>query len=264
MAASVPAPTATVGAREFSKYTGVVTLGLAMMGGAVVLVAAAAAVAGQSLSDSAAILTIAVVASAVGAVAVWRFGMVGKIVGMVAVVAVMSQVFWVPAGLFSPTSFADFSSGVMFTIGFVYSFGWGIAGLVRHNRMETHATAGEARMVRGAVIVTALAMVVSGVIQVTSRTTVSASEAAAIGAVPVTMSDFAFSQGDYVIPAGQKTPMLLHNSDASTHNFILDKLGINETVSPGSQKLVQITAPAGTYQILCTLHPDMEATLTAK
>jgi plastocyanin len=152
----------------------------------------------------------------------------------------------------------------MFTIGFVYSFGWGIAGLVRHNRMETHATRGEARMVRGAVAVVALAMVASAVLQVTSRTTVDAAEAQAIGAVSVTQASFAFAQADYTIPARQKTPLLIHNSDASTHNFIIDKLGIEELVTPGSDKLVQITAPPGVYKILCTLHPDMEATLTAK
>ena len=261
MASSVAAPTSVAEGQAKSKYTGVVALGLALMGAAVVLLVVSGLIAGQSMSDEVQIFTIAVVAAAVGAVAVLRFGTIGKIVGLVATLVVLSQVFWLVFAMFQITSFADFSAGVMFTIGVVYSFGWGIAGLVRRNRMEVEPTRGETRMMRGALIVVVLAMVVSAIMQVTSRTTVDAAEAA--GATQVTQADLAFSPATYEVAADTPTKLLVHNSDALTHDFVIEELDVAELLSPGSQRLVEVTAPAGEYTVLCTLHPDMEATLTA-
>ena len=262
MATSVAAPTGVATGRETSKYTGVVALGLVLMGAAVVVIVAAGLMAGQSMGEEAATFTIAIVAAAVGAIAVWRFGTVGKIVGLLATLAVISQVFWLVFAMFQPTSFADFSGGVMFLIGVVYSLGWGIAGIVRRNRIETEPTRGETRMVRGALAVVVLAMILSGVLQITSQTSVDASAAA--GATPVSQTNLDFSPAAYEVAAGEPSSFLVHNSDAFTHNFVIEELDINELLSPGSERLIEVTAPAGEYKILCTLHPDMEATLTAK
>ena len=259
--ASIAAPTGVVTSREFSKYTGVVALGLALMGAAVVVVVAAGLIAGQSMGDDAQVFAIAFVAAAVGAVAVWRFGTIGKVVGLLATLVVLSQVFWLVFSMFQPTSFGDFSAGVMFFVGTVYSLGWGIAGLVRRNRMETAPTRGETRMIRGALVVVALAMVASAVLQVTSRTTVDA--AAAGGATKVTQSNFEFAPASYDVAAGTAS-FLVHNSDAFTHDFVVEALGVSELLTPGSEKLVEVTAKPGEYKILCTLHPDMEAALTVK
>ena len=263
MASSVAAPTGVVSRRETSKYTGVVALGLALMGAAVVLVVSAGLIAGQSLGEDTVLFAVAVVAAAVGSVAVVRFGTVGKVVGLVATLVVLSQVFWIVFSLFVPASFADFSAGTMFAVGTVYALGWGVAGLVRRNRPHDAATPGETRMVWIAVALVALAMVVSGVLQLTSRTTVDA--AAATGAVPVGIADFTFAPSTVEVTAGTPAKLLVHNSDAFGHDFQIEALDVNAgMITPGSEKLVEVTAPAGEYQILCTIHPDMEGTLLAQ
>ena len=104
-------------------------------------------------------------------------------------------------------------------------------------------------------------MVVSCVLQLTSRTI---ETAAAGAATQVTMSSFEFSPGEYQVAPDTATSFQVHNSDAFTHNFVIEALDVNTLVPPGSQKVVEVTAPAGDYEILCTLHPDMEAKLSAK
>ena len=52
---------------------------------------------------------------------------------------------------------------------------------------------------------------------------------------------------------------MVHNGDAFAHDFAIPALDVEPgLISPGSEKLVEVNAPAGQYLICCTLHSDSD------
>lgn len=256
MASSVAAPMPMTASRPRAAYTKVQVTGLVLMATAPLLTLVIGLATGMTLEGEGMFLAVAVVVPLIGAAVAWRFGLAGKIVGLVAAVLTALGTFWLAFGLMAPASFGDFVPAVLMAVGVVLAVGWGIAATraqVKHRHEEAPAE-GRVRTIAFAIV--ALAVLASAVLSFTSRATVDA--AAAAGAVPVTQKTFEFSQATYEVPAGQPATVLVHNSDGFVHDFAVPALGIEpQTILPGSEKLIEIgAADAGEYSIFCTLHSD--------
>jgi plastocyanin len=76
----------------------------------------------------------------------------------------------------------------------------------------------------------------------------------------VQLQDFAFSPTCIGAPAGMQ--LVLQNTGAAEHTFTINDTPIDQSVDPGAGAEVQLTGLApGTYPVICTLHPQMTATL---
>lgn len=258
MASTVAAPAGVSVGRPKSKYTRVAALGFAFMAAGMVLWIAAALIAGQHLGEEGFMFGGGALLAVIGAGVIRRFGTAGKAVAIVLALVPLVMMFWVAFSLFAPASFAEFSGALMFVVGGLSALGFSIASLVRRNAVMVEPAAGETRAMRVIIGVVALGVAMSAVVTVTGRTTVDA--AAAQGATPVEFSSFEFAESTYTVPAGD-TKMLVHNSDAFTHDFTIPALGLDPVViNPGSEQLVEFTADPGTYLLFCSLHSDVTDT----
>ena len=276
MATSVAAPASVAVGHPKTRYTRVAALGLLMMAATPVLFLVGGMLAGMDLGEVIAFMSGGIVVGLLGAGAIWRLGLLGRILGVVTSLVLTGALFWVAFGLGQPSSFLDFSGAAMFVVGFLMALPGSIASLIAHPRghVAVEATTGEHRIMRGALVVVAAAMVLSGVLTLTTRGSVDAASAA--GATPVVMQNFKFSPASYDGAAGENTKLLVHNSDAFMHNFAVPVLGIKAVnIPPGSEAVFTVTGDAGTYAIYCTLHSsdstkdipaedDMAALLTLK
>jgi len=76
----------------------------------------------------------------------------------------------------------------------------------------------------------------------------------------VQLQDFDFSPTCIGAPAG--TRLVLQNTGAAKHTFTVRNTSIDVSVDPGAGSEVQLTGIApGTYPVVCTIHPQMTATL---
>jgi plastocyanin len=76
----------------------------------------------------------------------------------------------------------------------------------------------------------------------------------------VDLKDYAFEPT--CIGAATGAQLVLQNTGAATHTFTVDGTSINQSVDAGAggEASLQGVAP-GTYHVVCTLHPQMTATL---
>lgn len=264
MAASIAGPSGNAHGLDKQRFTRVATVGFVMMAVGMIFWLVAAIVTNGGFDPTFSLVVGAAAGALIAAVVVWRFGTIGLAVGILLAVAIMVPLFWVAFSLFAIASFVEFSGAVLFVVGGFTALGCCVAGVVRRNRAVDPTSSGEPRAIKILLGVVALALVVSGVLDLTTETTVDA--ATAEGAVAVSMEDFDFDPAQYSLPAGEDASFLVHNSDVFTHDFGIEALGVEATfVTPGSDVLIPVAAPeAGEYTILCSLHPDMEARLTVE
>ncbi len=97
-----------------------------------------------------------------------------------------------------------------------------------------------------------------------------------------TMSDFAFSPGEFTIPAGQEITLHITHAGTMEHNFIVMKYGTDAgemfdeadkanvfwemDLQPGDSKTILFTAPEqpGTYQIICGMPGHLQSGMVGK
>ena len=78
----------------------------------------------------------------------------------------------------------------------------------------------------------------------------------------VQLQDFDFFPSCIGAPAG--THIVLQNTGSVPHTFTIKDTPIDQSVDPGAGADVQLTGlTAGTYAVVCTIHPQMTATLVA-
>lgn len=185
-----------------------------------------------------------------------RFGTWSKVLGIVLTVLIVLAGFWLAFGLSAIQSPADFVPGVLFVLGVGMSLTGGIQAIRARNRPAViGATPGEGRARLIAVTVVVLAVVVSVTVHLAGRQTVDA--AAAADATPVTMDAFEFATAEVTVAAGPDAALLVSNRDAFLHDLAIPSHDLAVTVTPGSQKLLDVTGlAAGTYTFYCTLHSD--------
>jgi plastocyanin len=76
----------------------------------------------------------------------------------------------------------------------------------------------------------------------------------------VQLQDYSFSPACIGAPVG--TRLVLQNTGATKHTFTISNTPVNETVDAGAGAEVTLTGLApGTYPVVCTIHPQMTATL---
>ena len=263
MASSVAAPTNVADAHPKAKWSRIAALGFLLMAGGLVLWIVGGLIYGQEMGEDGMFFGGGVLAALIGAGLVWKAGTVGKAIGAVLALLTMGSFFWVAFSLGGPAAFVEFSGAVMFVVGAFSALGYSIAAIVRRNDLHAEASRGESRAMRIILGVVVLAMVVSGVLNLTSRTTVDA--AAAAGAAQVTMSSFEFAPATLEATAGEGGQLVITNSDAFNHDFEIAELDIKTgLIGPGSQKLVELNAPAGEYFFRCTLHSDDDPATAGK
>ena len=259
MGASVAAPLEAAESRSRAVYTRLATMGLLLAAATPLFMIIAGLLAGQALTgEDLTYFGVTALIGLAGALLVWRFGRAGKIAGIVTSVLMGMALFWTMFGLAVPAAFADFVAGVMLPMGVVLGLGGSIAGLVagRRGDVQTHAGPRETRIMQAALGILALAVVVSGILSIMGRTSVS--EAAAAGATQVAMADMQFS-APLEVTAGEPARVVVHNGDAFLHDFTIPALGLEPVqVLPGSDQLIEFTAPAGTYTVYCTLHANLD------
>lgn len=263
MASSVAAPTSVAVEQGKSKWTRVAALGFLLVAAGMTLWIVGGLIAGQSLAGNMSFLSVGIIGGLLAAGAVWKLGTVGKAIGIVLGLLVMGAMFWVAFSLGAVSAFVEFSGAVMFVVGVFTGIGYSIAAIVRRNEVHAEATAGETRAMRIMLGLVALALVVSAILNFTSRTTVDA--AAATGATEVTMTNFEFAPATFEATAGEATQFVISNGDAFNHDFAIEALDIETgLIGPGSQKLVEVNAPAGEYFFRCTLHSDSDPATAGK
>jgi plastocyanin len=190
---------------------------------------------------------------AAAALVVRRFGSWGKLVGLAAAVAMVVTLHWTWSGVRSFPSFFDFMPGVLVVPGAIVAFFGCITGLLavrrgRRGRRLSSATGAARSATRVIVAAVALTTVVSGVLTVTSRSTVGATPTAA----SVDMKSFHFTHKIYRLRAG--SVVLVRNDDPFVHSFTVDALDVDKRTNPGDRVLVHIPSQTGTFILYCKLH----------
>jgi len=226
--------------------TRLASLGLAMAAAGPLLFAVVGLLYGFETGDLGFFLVTGVV-GVIGAVVVRRPALWAHIVGVLVAVLLGFMLWWTIFGLFSPNSVVDFTGGLLVVPGVILALVGSVMS-IRGRRAAGGPGTGERRAVQVVPAVVVALALVSLVLTLTARESVDAPA----DAVVVTMSDFEFDPEDVNVDGGGR--LLLRNDDPFLHTFNVDELGIEETFTPGSEKLVSIPAEPGTYVLYCEPH----------
>ena len=100
--------------------------------------------------------------------------------------------------------------------------------------------------------------------------------------IDFTMTDFAFSPGEFTIPAGQEITLHINHDGTVEHDFIIMKYGTDAgelfdeadqenvfwemALQPGDSKTVLFAAPdqPGAYQIICGMPGHLQSGMVGK
>ncbi len=109
----------------------------------------------------------------------WRFGTWAKVVAAIIGLALlaMNAPFIIPS-LRYPSAFFDFIPSLMFLVGTPTAAAGGVAAAVKRKDQRPSASAGERRIAGAIVVILAVLTVISGVLALTTRTTVAGAEQA--------------------------------------------------------------------------------------
>ena len=156
-------------------------------------------------------------------------------------------------------SFFDIMPVVLAIAGCLTVIGGAVADLSRRNVGEQ--TPG-VLVASGVTLVGVLGVlgIVSAIATYAGQETLSAAERE--GAISVATKDADFTVKTITVTEGEQVKIALKNSDAVIHDLRVKTLDLKTTVNPGSEKLMQFTAPAaGSYAFDCSLHTNMKGTL---
>jgi plastocyanin len=80
------------------------------------------------------------------------------------------------------------------------------------------------------------------------------------GTVELSAADFAFEPGDLSAAAGDTIEFT--NEDDAPHTFTAQDAGIDEEVEAGGSTSISLgDVEPGSYDFICTIHPEMKGTL---
>ena len=207
---------------------------------------------------------IAMVLSVIFAGLMWRFG---KWALVVAAVWGFLNLWWgwlLILALSYPNSFFDFVLPLLLTVGALLAVVGAIVVFVQQRRGITRNSATRAeRRTFGAIAVVLLGLVIlSGILHVTGRTTVSTETES--GATVVEMKNSYLAPDRLEIPVGETTRIVVKNNDFFVHTFEVDELGVKHTVLPFSKLLIELRPTSTgefTFRSEAPITGDMEGTL---
>ena len=264
---TTPAAEAETASEGKARWTRLAALGLVLASLGPILFLVAEVFWGLDLSEDVAFFGITGALGLIAAFLVARFGTWAKVVGIVVALLLGLALFWTAFGLTSPTSFFDFVPGLLVIPGVLIAIVSCIAAMVagRRGHRTAAAAGGERRALRIVMGVVVILAVLSGIATAATRSTADESDADAT----VVLKDFEFDSEDYQLEAGSS--LFVRNDDPFLHTFTVDDLDIDEALTVGSEKLIEIPSEPGTYVVYCRPHTsdpddpsedDMAATLT--
>ena len=207
---------------------------------------------------------ISIVLSIIVAGLMWRFGS-----WALAVAAVWGflNLWWgwlLVLSLSYPNSFFDFVLPLLLTVGALLAVVGAIVAFVQQRRGAVRTVSSQTeRRIFGAIAMALLALsILSGSLHIAGLTSVSAEAEA--GAIVVEMRNSYLVPDRLEIPVGETARIVLKNNDFFVHTFEIDELGVDYTVLPFSERLIELLpANAGefTYRSKAAMTGDMEGTL---
>jgi plastocyanin len=185
----------------------------------------------------------------------WRFGAWALVLTALLMLLnlAMSGRFMIEGFRF-PASFLDFTISLFSVSGNLIALGGAIVALVARRRHATRSTPTRSeRTAFGAFLAVLAALtVLSGVLTLANRESVSAQAKA--GALPVRMKATKFEPERLETRTGQPVRLLVRNSDPGVHSFTIEVLATDVTITPGSERLIEIAdVPPGEYAYVCKL-----------
>ena len=250
----------TIGWKAHPLYTRVAITGLLING----LVSLVFAFLSQGETSTVGSFIIAIVLSVVFAGLMWRFGKWALVVGAIWGFLNLWWVWLLILALSYPNSFFDFVMPLLLTASALLAGAGATVALVQQRRGTTRTAATRTeRRTFGAIVTVLLGLVIlSGILHIAGRTTVS-TEAKA-GAIVVEMRNSYLTPERLEIRAGETTPILVKNNDFFVHTFEIDELGVEYTVLPFSELLIDLrptNTGEFTYGYKASMTGDMEGTL---
>ncbi len=81
--------------------------------------------------------------------------------------------------------------------------------------------------------------------------------------VPVELAEMEYRPATVVIPADQPVSLEFRNTGNLEHDWSVDALAFSPNVRPGQTAVAELLAPAGTYEVYCSLPGHREAGMVA-
>ena len=163
-----------------------------------------------------------------------------------------------------PNSFFDFVLPLLLTVGALLALVGAIVAFVQQRRGTVRTVSRRAeRRTFGAIAVALVALVIlSGTLHVAGLTAVSAQAEA--GAIIVELRNDYLIPGRLEISVGETARIVVKNNDSFLHTFEIKELGVQHTVLPFSELLIELR-PTNTgdftYRSEAPMTGDMEGTL---
>jgi plastocyanin len=246
-------------AHQRSFYTRVSALGFGLIALAGIAVLVAGLVAGDVAANAGFGLAFIVIGLLLAAL-IWLVGRGALFVA--GGLAFLLLALLVPFSLFNlahPESATDFVPLVLTLAGALLGLiGSAAAGVEwRRGTGPARARPGELWALRGLLGVMGAAVALSLVLTLMGRTSVSAEAKA--DAASVQMTNFAFAPGTLQVSPGETVRLVVGNEDTTLHTFTLPAAGVDVSVPPGAEKVIEFTAPAaGVYQWFCIPHASAD------
>lgn len=160
-------------------------------------------------------------------------------------------------GLAHPESATEFVPVVLILTGASLGLIGAVVALIQARRrtVREQATGPERLALATLISAIALAALVSVVLTAMSRTAVPVEARAGAGSMHI--KNFVFAPQTYQATAGETVRVVIKNDDASLHTFTLPAAGVDVSVPPGSEKLIEFKSPAaGVYRFFCVPHSE--------
>ncbi len=245
--------TGTTNLRSFYARVSALGFGLIALTGIVVLILSlASGDAGEGLGFALVFIVVGLLVAG----AVWGSRTWALILAALLSLALLGLVG--PFSLFSlshPESATDFIPVLLLLAGALLGLIGSVVAIVQGRSRTLRANASNTeRLALGTVLaVVAVAVLLSIILTLTSRTGISAQARA--GATSVEMKNYAFAPNILQVQAGDTVRLVLKNDDSTLHTFTLPQAGVDVSVPPGSEKVVEFKAPPpGVYLSYCIPH----------
>ena len=207
---------------------------------------------------------ISIVLTVIIAGLMWRFGSWALVL---AALWGFLNLFWgwlLILSLSYPNSFFDFVLPLLLTVGALLTVVGAILAFVQQRRGTVRTVSSRAeRRTFGAIAVVLLALsVLSGSLHIAGLTTVTAEVEA--GAIVVEMKNSYLAPERLEIPVGETARIVVKYNDFFVHTFEIEELGIEHTILPFSELLIELR-PSNTGEFTlrskAPMTGDMEGTL---
>ncbi len=188
----------------------------------------------------------------------WRFGVWAQI--LTALLSLLILAFMVPFSIFNllhPEDASDFIPIVLMIAGTLLGFVGSIVSLVQRMRKVVRLVGTRSELLALRILLVALGLVVltSLVLTTTSRTSLSAQ--AKSNAISIVIKEYQFNPDTLVVKAGDTVRIAVKNNDPALHTFTLNEAGVDVSIPPGAERLIEFQAPPpGNYTWYCIPHSD--------